>query len=124
MTGTPAVSFLIPAHDRPRELKAALASCLAQSCEDWEAVVVDDHSEQADLKELVAGFDDERLRYTRLEGDERGVSAARNRIRTSSTRKKNDVVPVLTATELDRIGATNPNWIIRMLSLRNLHLMI
>lgn len=24
---------------------------------------------------------------------------------------------------LDRIGATNPNWIIRMLSLRNLHLM-
>ena len=75
----PAVSFLIPAHDRPRELKAALASCLAQSCEDWEAVVVDDHSEQADLEELVAGFDDERLRYTRLKGDERGVSAARNR---------------------------------------------
>ncbi len=24
---------------------------------------------------------------------------------------------------LDRIGATNPNWIVRMLSLRNLHLM-
>ena len=24
---------------------------------------------------------------------------------------------------LDRIGATSPNWIIRMLSLRNLHLM-
>src|SRR6056297_3439428 len=24
---------------------------------------------------------------------------------------------------LDRIGATNPNWIVRMLTLRNLHLM-
>ena len=79
MTGTPAVSFLIPARDRPRELEAALASCLAQGSDDWEAVVVDDHSEQADLQELVAGFGDDRLRYARLEGEERGVSVARNR---------------------------------------------
>ena len=79
MTDKPAVSFLIPAHDRPRELKAALASCLAQSCEDWEAVVVDDHSEQTDLQGLVADFNDERIRYTHLEIGERGVSAARNR---------------------------------------------
>ena len=79
MTGKPAVSFLIPAHDRPRELKAALASCLTQSCEDWEAVVVDDHSDLADLQGLVAGFSDERMRYTRLESGEHGVSAARNR---------------------------------------------
>lgn len=79
MTEKPAVSFLIPAHDRPRELKAALASCLAQRCEDWEAVVVDDHSEQTDLEALVAGFGDERFRYARLEGEERGVSVARNR---------------------------------------------
>ena len=69
MNGKPAVSFLIPAHDRPRELKAALASCLAQSCGDWEAVVVDDHSEAADLEEVVAGFGEERLRYARLEGE-------------------------------------------------------
>ena len=79
MTATPAVSFLIPAHDRPRELKYALASCLAQSCEDWEAVVVDDHSEQADLRALVAGVGDDRVRYARLEGEGRGVSVARNR---------------------------------------------
>ena len=78
MTGTPAVSFLIPAHERPRELEAALASCVAQRCEDWEAVVVDDHSEQADLEGVVAAFGDERLRYTRLEGAARGVSVARN----------------------------------------------
>ena len=79
MTGKPAVSFLIPARDRPRELKAALASCLAQRCEDWEAVVVDDHSETADLQGLVAGFGDERLRYARLDRGERGVAVARNR---------------------------------------------
>jgi len=79
MTEKPAVSFLIPAHDRPRELRAALASCLAQSCGDWEAVVVDDHSEAADLEGVVAGFGEERLRYARLEGEERGVAVARNR---------------------------------------------
>ena len=79
MTGKPAVTFMIPAHDRPRELKAALASCLAQSCEDWEAVVVDDHSDTADLQGLVAGFNDERMRYIRLEPGEHGVSMARNR---------------------------------------------
>ena len=60
MTWTPDVSFLIPARDRPEELKAALASCLAQSLDGWEAVVVDDHSETADLQALVAGFGDRR----------------------------------------------------------------
>ncbi len=33
------------------------------------------------------------------------------------------VIGALFGATLDRIGATNPNWIIRMLSLRNLHLM-
>ena len=76
---TPDVSFLIPAHNRPEELKAALASCLAQSYEAWEAVVVDDHSDSADLESLVKGFRDDRLHYTHLADGERGVSAARNR---------------------------------------------
>ena len=79
MPSTPAVSFLIPARNRPEELKAALASCLAQSCAAWEALVVDDHSESADLQELVEAFGDARLNYTRLAEGERGVSSARNR---------------------------------------------
>ena len=78
MPSTPAVSFLIPAKNRPRELKAALASCLAQSIDEWEAVVVDDHSDSAVLKRLVSGFNDPRLRYSRLAEGKRGVSAARN----------------------------------------------
>ena len=72
MTRKPSVSFLIPAQNRPKELKAAIASCLAQSIDAWEAVVVDDHSDQADLKGLVASFDDPRLVYHRLDTREHG----------------------------------------------------
>ena len=79
MLSTPAVSFLIPARNRPEELKAALASCLTQSCNAWEALVVDDHSDTTDLENLVKAFGDARLRYTRLAAGESGVSAARNR---------------------------------------------
>ena len=79
MTWTPAISFLIAARNRPKELKAALASCLTQSFESWEALVVDDHSDCADLERLVKDFDDIRLRYVRLAEGERGVSTARNR---------------------------------------------
>ena len=78
MPWIPDVSFLIPARNRPDELKAALASCLAQSCETWEAVVVDDHSDCADLQSVVEGFGDARLRYVHLADGQRGVSAARN----------------------------------------------
>jgi len=78
MTWTPSVSFLIPARNRPQELKAALASCLTQTLEEWEALVVDDHSTTADLRSLVASFNDPRLRYSRLENKAHGVSMARN----------------------------------------------
>ena len=79
MPSTPAVSFLIPARNRLRELRAALASCLAQSIDEWEAVVVDDHSESRVLERLVEGFNDARLRYARLADGQSGVSAARNK---------------------------------------------
>tara|TARA_B100000073_G_scaffold299993_1_gene266191 strand:- start:15 stop:833 length:819 start_codon:yes stop_codon:yes gene_type:complete len=74
----PVVSFLIPARDRAAELKSALASCLCQSIEPWEAVVVDDHSSQDDLSTLVEGFNDSRLRYHRQKQPLNGVSDARN----------------------------------------------
>ena len=77
-TDPPLVSFLVPARDRASELKVALASCLSQSIEAWEAVVVDDHSQTDDLEALVASFTDSRLRYYRLPDALRGVSDARN----------------------------------------------
>ena len=63
MTAAPLVSFITPAHNRPKELKAALASCLTQTQESWEAVVIDDHSDQADLETLFSTFNNSRIRY-------------------------------------------------------------
>ena len=75
----PLVSFITPARNRVQELRAALASCLCQSLEDWEAVVVDDHSDQADLKDLIEGFNDPRLRYVKQDHGASGEAAGRER---------------------------------------------
>jgi len=77
MTTAPLVSFITPAHNRPKELKAALASCLAQTLDNWEAVVVDDHSDEADLEALVNTFNDSRIRYIRQAVERRGEAAGR-----------------------------------------------
>ena len=42
---SPLFSIIVPTHDRPERLVIALASVLAQSCTDWEVIVVDDGSE-------------------------------------------------------------------------------
>ena len=54
----PKVSFITPAFNRPQELKAAIYSCLSQTINEWEIVIVDDHSDEADLKKLVLNFQD------------------------------------------------------------------
>lgn len=61
----PRVSFILPAYKR-RFLKEAIASILAQTCRDFELVVVDDCSPE-NLKEIAEGFCDERLSYHRNE---------------------------------------------------------
>ena len=84
----PLVSFITPARNRPKELRAALASCLCQSLEDWEAVVVDDHSDQADLAGLIQDLNDPRIRYVKQDlgssgeaaGREKAIAAARSNI--------------------------------------------
>lgn len=72
----PRVSFIVPVHNRVKELRVALASCLAQSIDDWEAVVMDDHSSE-DVEATVQSLSDHRFRYGRLGSDQRGVAAAR-----------------------------------------------
>lgn len=72
----PRVSFIVPVHNRVKELRAALASCLAQSIDDWEAVVIDDHSSE-DVVATLQSLSDPRLRYGRLGPDQTGVAAAR-----------------------------------------------
>ena len=60
-----------PAH--VRWLEEAVESVLAQTRDDWEMVVVDDHS-----KVRLPSFVDNRITMYSLAGEERGVSTARN----------------------------------------------
>lgn len=72
----PRVSFICPVHNRAELLRVALASCIAQSIPDWEAVVVDDHSSEG-IEEVVASLNDSRIRYIRQKANLRGEGAAR-----------------------------------------------
>ena len=62
---TPRFSFIMPAW-KYRFLREAIASIVAQSSSDWELVVVDDCSPEP-LWDIVASFDDTRIRYVRNE---------------------------------------------------------
>ena len=72
----PFFSVIIPVYNRAADLKDAIASVQAQSCQDFEIVVVDDGSKD-DPAVTVAGFGDPRIRFFRQ--DNAGGGAARNR---------------------------------------------
>jgi glycosyltransferase involved in cell wall biosynthesis len=81
MTTTPEptpglVSVVLPTFNREQTLARAVASVLNQSYRDLELIVVDDGSTDR-TAEVMAGFDDPRLRYLRLEKNG-GASRARN----------------------------------------------
>jgi hypothetical protein len=74
---TPAVSIVIPTHNRRDYLPGAINSVLSQTLSDWELVVVDDGSRD-DTASVVAPFlSDRRVRYEVQ--PQQGRSAARNR---------------------------------------------
>ncbi|PSQ15950.1 glycosyl transferase family 2 [Halobacteriales archaeon QS_8_69_26] len=70
------VSVVIPTYNRARVLPRAIDSALAQTVEDLEVVVVDDASDD-ETREVVEGYEDDRLRYVRHLRNRNG-SAARN----------------------------------------------
>lgn len=69
----PRVSVIIPSHNRPALLREALASVLAQTFGDWEAVVVDDGS----MPPIALGNVDRRVRVVR-HAPAQGGAAAKN----------------------------------------------
>lgn len=73
----PSASIIIPTRNRSAELAEALASLRAQTCDDWEAVVVDDASTE-DIAAVVSEPEDGRIRLARLPAGRKGASAARN----------------------------------------------
>jgi len=76
MADGPLVSVIVPARDRRDILPRALRSLLAQTYRDWEAVVIDDGSEDG-TAEAARALGDPRLRIIR-HNPGRGAAAARN----------------------------------------------
>ena len=73
----PSVSIITPVRARHtahvRWLDEAVQSVLNQTRDDWEMVIVDDHS-----KVTLPAYEDKRIRMFSLAGSDRGVSLARN----------------------------------------------
>ena len=60
----PLVSVIIPTYNRPEYLKAAIASVLQQTCQDFEIIVSDDCSAE-NPQAIVESFNDDRIRFRR-----------------------------------------------------------
>lgn len=58
------ISIITPVYNRPELLKKAIQSALSQTHADFEYIVVDDASTE-DVKSVVEGFRDDRLKYIR-----------------------------------------------------------
>ena len=78
----PAVSAIIIFLDEERFLAEAIESVHAQTFTDWELILVDDGSSDGstDIAQARAAADPDRVRYvTHPDGENRGMSASRNR---------------------------------------------
>ncbi len=76
MTFEPVITVVIPTYNRASLLPRALESLRAQTCSDWECIIVDDGSTDDTHKVLKEAFQDKRVRVIRTPN--RGPSQARN----------------------------------------------
>lgn len=72
----PEISVVIPVHNRSELLAQALKSLQYQTFQNWEAIVVDDHSTE-DIAKVVSDFEDPRIKYFSNPG-KKGIGASRN----------------------------------------------
>lgn len=98
MAPVPRVSFIVPVRNRTAELRVALASCLAQAFEAWEAVILDDHSDEP-VEACVRSFADPRLRYHRQQPGHHGVAAARA---AAITQARSDILITLDGDDINQ----------------------
>ncbi len=70
------LSIVIPTYNRAHLIEHTLKSVLAQSCDDFEVIIIDDGSSD-NTEEIVQPYLSEKVSYYRIQNSERG--AARNR---------------------------------------------
>jgi len=70
------VSVIVRTYNRGYIIGEAIANILAQAHQDVEVIVVDDGSKD-DTRQIIAGFNSEKVRYIRHDQN-RGVAAAAN----------------------------------------------
>ena len=64
----PAISIVMPIYNRAYCVQDAVRSCIDQHFKDWELIIVDDGSDDSDaLVKVLQSFDDDRIRYERIE---------------------------------------------------------
>ena len=88
----PKIAVIIPAYNQSQYLGQAIQSVLQQTFTDWEAVIVDDGSDD-ETRSVALSFKDPRLRYVYQEN--RGLSGARN------TGIRNSTAPYLSFLDSD-----------------------
>ena len=70
-------SIVIPVFNRKEELKRSIISCLKQTYQKIEILVVDDHSDE-NLNDIITQFGDSRIKYYRL-SEKGNANVARNK---------------------------------------------
>ena len=73
MSGSPAVSIVVPTFNHAQFLHQALASVVAQTFQNWEAIIVNNFSTDDTIK-IVESFGEKRFRLINFRND--GVIAA------------------------------------------------
>lgn len=74
------ISFVMPTHNRESLIGESIQSIIDQNEQDWELIIVDDHSDAEDkTEEVVGSFNDARIKFCRLPDKKgSGVACARN----------------------------------------------
>ncbi|MEI6039829.1 MAG: glycosyltransferase family 2 protein [Candidatus Berkelbacteria bacterium] len=76
----PKISFVMPTKNRADLIGKSIQSIIDQTEEDWELIIIDDHSDDSDrTEEIVTEFQDDRIKYYRMPEDwSGGIAEARN----------------------------------------------
>lgn len=84
MGGSPAISVIVPTHNRPQLLREALGSLIAQTDSRWEGIVVDDASDPPVALAADGEQADRRIRIIRHDTPQGGAAAKNSGIAVAS----------------------------------------